>query len=74
MSLRPCARDGRQRPVQVTCCEHCELFPRCLPPESPQLKTSISGTFQAGAVEREMIADLLETLGATPQGQDDASC
>jgi hypothetical protein len=72
MSLRPCVRDGRQRPVHVTCCEHCELFPRCLPPESSQLRASIGDTFQAGALERETIAELLATLEATLQGESDA--
>jgi hypothetical protein len=64
MSLTPCAHDGRQRPVAVTCCERCERFPACLPEASPQLRAQVVGTFRAGAVERDAIMTLLVTLKA----------
>jgi hypothetical protein len=67
----PCRHDGRQRPVDVTCAERCERFPNCLPSESPQLKTSISGALRAGAVERAAIEELLATLEATLQIEGD---
>jgi hypothetical protein len=70
MSLTPCAHDGRQRPAAVTCGKRCERFPACLPPESPQLRSSIGGSFQAGAVERATIAVLLATLEAMIRGDD----
>ena len=65
MSLIPCARDGRQRPADVTCTERCERFPKCVPPASPQVKSSIADTLQAGAVERNTVETLLATLEAT---------
>jgi hypothetical protein len=64
MSLTPCAYDGRQRPVAVTCCERCERFPACLPKASPQLRAQVAGTFRAGAVEHDAIMALLATLKA----------
>ncbi len=69
MSLEPCKHDGRQRPVDVTCARRCERFPKCMPPESTQLKDSIRGTLQAGAVERAAVVALLGTLEAA-LGQD----
>src|SRR6266542_3739565 len=62
VSLEPCKHDGRQRPVDVTCARRCERFPKCMPPESTQLKDSIRGTLQAGAVERAAVVALLGTL------------
>jgi hypothetical protein len=62
MSLMPCAHDGRQRPVDVTCAERCERFPKCIPPTSPQAKSKIAGTLQAGAIERNTIETLLAML------------
>jgi hypothetical protein len=64
MSLIPCARDGRQRPVDVTCAERCERFPTCVPPASPPVKGSIASTLQAGALERNTVETLLATLEA----------
>jgi hypothetical protein len=69
MSLMPCAHDGRQRPLDVTCGERCERFPTCLPRSSQQLRRQIAGTFQAGAVERDTIEALLATLEALLQDQ-----
>ena len=62
MSLMPCAHDGRQRPVDITCAERCERFPKCILPTSPQAKSRIVGTLQAGAIERNSIERLLATL------------
>ena len=62
MSLMPCAHDGRLRPVVITCAERCERFPKCIPPTSPQAKSRIVGTLQAGAIERNSIETLLATL------------
>jgi hypothetical protein len=64
MSLTPCTHDGRQRPIDVTCGDRCERFPKCLPPSSSQLRQRIAGTFQAGAVERDTLEELLATLKA----------
>jgi hypothetical protein len=64
MSLTPCAHDGRQRPVDFTCAERCERFPKCVPPTSPQVKGRIARTLQAGAVERNTVERLLATLEA----------
>jgi hypothetical protein len=50
--------NGRQRPIDVTC-RTLQLLPTCLPPSSPQVRRTISGTFQAGAVEREAIESVL---------------
>ena len=71
MSLTPCVHDGRQRPVNVTCGERCERFPKCMPSASLTLKTSISHTLRAGAVERSTTAGLLMTLEATLQENGD---
>jgi hypothetical protein len=73
MSLKPCARDGHQRPVDITCAERCEGFPACLPSASRQLRVQVASTFLAGAVERDAIMALLATLKAAieddePQG------
>jgi hypothetical protein len=62
MSLMPCAHDGRQRPVDVTCAERCERFPKCILPTSPQAKSKIASMLQAGAIERNAIETLLATL------------
>jgi hypothetical protein len=62
MSLMPCAHDGRQRPVDVTCAERCERFPKCIPPTSPQAESKIASMLQAGAIERNAIETLLATL------------
>jgi hypothetical protein len=70
MSLTPCVHGHGQLPVARTCAERCEGFPGCLPPASPQLKTSISGSFQAGAVERATIAVLLAMLEGMIRGDD----
>jgi hypothetical protein len=70
MSLTPCAHDGRQRRPAVTCAERCERFPKCLPAASPELRAEIAGTCRAGTVEREMIALLLDTLGAIVQDDE----
>jgi hypothetical protein len=64
MSLTPCAYDGRQRPIDVTCAERCERFPKCVPSASPKLTAAIAGTLQAGAAERDAIASVLDTLKA----------
>jgi hypothetical protein len=61
--------DGRQRPIDVTCGERCERFPKCLPPSSPQLRQRIANTFQAGAVERDTVESLLATLEALVQDE-----
>jgi len=72
VSLTPCKRDGRQRPVDVTCCERCEQFPKCVPSASPRLIASIEGMLQAGKVERDTIAALLNTLqGTLPDADSD---
>jgi hypothetical protein len=70
LSLIPCKYDGRQRPVDVTCCERCERFPKCVPSASPKLRASIDGTLRAGAVERDTIAALLDTLEAALPDDD----
>ena len=66
----PCKHDGRQRPVDVTCCERCERFPKCVPPASPTLRASIDGTLRAGEIEREAVAALLDTLEAALPDDD----
>ena len=64
MALTPCAHDGRQRPVDVTCGERCERFPKCVPPAGPRLKAAIAGAVQAGAAERDAIVSMLDRLNA----------
>jgi hypothetical protein len=64
MSLTPCAHDGHQRPVDVTCAERCERFPECVPSASPKLKGTIDAMVQAGAAEREAIISMLDRLNA----------
>jgi hypothetical protein len=68
MSIVPCAHDGRQRPLDVTCAKQCKRFPACLPPTSPQLKADIARMLQAGAVERDTVEKLLATLKAVLRG------
>ena len=66
--MTPCAHDGRQRPVAVTCCERCARFPACLPKASPQLRAEVASMFRAGAIERDAIKALLATLEAALDG------
>jgi len=66
----PCKHDGRQRPVDVTCCERCERFPKCVPSASTKLRASIDGTLRAGEVERDTIVALLDTLEAALPDDD----